>query len=322
MIAKRAMLVLLLALAACGTSATPTVPPTVPLSPTFLQAAATQTVVARNATIALVARSATQTVVARNATIAPVARSATQTTTVPPLPQATATAATPTTTQAPLSPPGGGGVLAYDTFTAADGTLVTARRGDSGHGWVMQAGAFDATPFVITNNRARSQVGGTNVGLLDYTPPTDYEIVAKLYRHSSGEWGLWGRASDAASSGYSLFWSGTRFDLYRYVSGSGTLLGNSDEHASGLSLSDGTLYWVKVRYQIVSGNVAVTAWLRADAAGEDTYTLLLDVTDSHADRHTAAGRAGLNLRNTGASTGMHTAELRVQAVGTPDGGAP
>jgi hypothetical protein len=215
-----------------------------------------------------------------------------------------------------------GGVLAYDTFTAADGTLVTARQSDSGHGWVMQAGAFDDTPFIITGNRARSQVGGTNVGLLDYTPPTDYEVLAVVHRHGDSEWALWGRASATAGDGYSLFWNGSRFDLYRYVGGSGALLADSRQFAPGLTLADGATYRVKVRYEVAGGNVAVTAWIREDGDGDDNYTLLLRVTDSHADRHIAAGRAGLNLRNTGAATGMHTDELRVQAVGTSDGDAP
>lgn len=213
-----------------------------------------------------------------------------------------------------------GAILAADTFTAANNTLVTDRQSDSGHDWVMQSGSFDDTEFIITNNRARSQVGGTNIGLLDYTPPDDYEALAIIRRLSGSEWGLWTRADDAVSDGYSLFWSGTRFDLYRYVGGSGSLIGNSDEHASGLSLSDGTTYWVKLRSEIVSGNVAMTAWIRADGDGDDNYTLMLDVTDSHAARHQAAGLVGLNMRNTGASTGMHTDAIRVQAVGTSDAG--
>lgn len=214
-----------------------------------------------------------------------------------------------------------GAILAYDTFTAANNTEVTDRQSDSGHDWVMQTGSFDTTPFIITSNRARSQVGGTNVGLLDYTPATDdYEVLAQVYRHSDSEWAIWGRASATDGDGYSLFWNGTRFDLYRYVNDSGTLLGNSTEHASGLSLSDSTLYWVKIRYEIVSTNVVITAWIRADADGDDTYTLMLDVTDSHADRHQAAGLAGLNMRNTGASSGMHTDLIRIQEVGTNDAG--
>lgn len=214
-----------------------------------------------------------------------------------------------------------GGVLALDTFTATTGTLVTDRQSDSGHDWVMQTGSFDTTPFIITSNRARSQVGGTNVGLLDYTPATDdYEVLAQVYRHDDSEWAIWGRASATDGDGYSLFWSGSRFDLYRYVNDSGTLIGNSDEHASGLSLSDDTLYWVKIRYEIVSTNVVITAWIRTDAAGEDTYTLMLDVTDSDGARHQAAGLAGLNMRNTGATGGMHTDLIRVQEVGTSDAG--
>jgi hypothetical protein len=217
---------------------------------------------------------------------------------------------------------GGSGILARDTFTAANNTLVTDRQSDSGHDWVMQTGSFDDTPFIITSNRARSQVATTNIGLLDYTPPTDYEVLAKLYRHTSSGWSIWGRASATTGSGYALWWNGSRFDLYRYVGGSGTVIGNSEEHASGYSLSDGTLYWVKVRYEIVAGDVEITAWIRADGDGEDTYTLMLDVTDSNAARHAAAGLAGLNLRDTTASTGHHTDEIRVQEVGATDALGP
>lgn len=272
------------AVTAVAASVAPTVDNGVTLAPTATTA---------------VAASVAPTVVLGSVTVAPAAATA------------VAAAVNPTVS-------GTTGILARDTFTATTGTLVTDRQSDSGHDWVMQTNSFDTTAFIITSNRARSQVGGTNVGLLDYTPPDDYEVLAQVYRHDESEWAIWGRASATDGDGYSLFWNGTRFDLYRYVNDSGTLLGNSTEHASGLSLSDDTLYWVKIRYEIVSTNVVITAWIRTDAAGEDTYTLMLDVTDSDGARHQAAGLAGLNMRNTGATGGMHTDDFRVQLPMTPD----
>jgi hypothetical protein len=296
------------ATAAAATVVAPTVvlgPLAVTPSPAVAVAGRVNPTILNPVTLLPAARTAGTTVAGPTVVLGPVA-------VTPAVANAVATVVAPTVE-------GGSGVYARDTFTAANNTLVTARQSDSGHDWVMQTGSFDDTPYIITSNRARSQVATTNIGLLDYAPPTDYEIVAKIYRHTASRWSIWGRASAVVSDGYALFYETSidQFQLYRYVGGSGTQIDSYN-----VALSDGTAYRVKARYEIVAGDVRIQAWYRTEAAGDDTYTAMIDVTDSNAARHTAAGLAGLNLRDTGASTGTHVDEIRVQEVGTTDALGP
>lgn len=111
-----------------------------------------------------------------------------------------------------------------DTFTAANGTLVTARSSDSGAAWTGQPGLVGA--YTIQSNRAWCNTTGILVA--NATPPSaDYEVAGQMYFASavaSTSFGIAGRCSAAANTAYIAFayYNGSAWSLFLslYIGGS------------------------------------------------------------------------------------------------------
>ena len=111
--------------------------------------------------------------------------------------------------------------LIHDTFTAADGTLLTAHTGDSGVTWSSRGGAY-----TIASNRAWcSTLGLMAADDLPGVPNYDIEAVIR-HINNAGHAGLVGRL-DAGTDTYYLFQTdgaGTAYQLLKCANGSFTTL--------------------------------------------------------------------------------------------------
>lgn len=124
-----------------------------------------------------------------------------------------------------------------DTFTAADGTLLTAHTSDSGHSWATHAestGVFD-----IYQNGVRLVTAGTGSQyvLASAVCPVDtYTVEAAMYYvANSGGCGIVARFDPTTRDGYALRHYSSTWQLIRVVAGSETLIGSYSQ-----SLSTGT----------------------------------------------------------------------------------
>lgn len=126
----------------------------------------------------------------------------------------------------------------------------------------------------------------------------DYSVFAKIFRGAGTpaatgpQMGVCGRMQSGAGTFYAVIYEhgSTRFSLYRFVAGSNTLLGS--------------------RYTYTLTTTPVQVELRLGTSGSDpTLSVHLDGgaavishTDTHADKITTAGKAGLilyDMRQTG-----------------------
>ncbi|API59508.1 hypothetical protein BSL82_09465 [Tardibacter chloracetimidivorans] len=196
----------------------------------------------------------------------------------------TFTATTPTdlTDPAALDVPVTGGSMALsDTFTATDGTLVTARNADSGQAWTALTGNF-----VIASNRIRANTS-TVVVQNEWTPAAaEYDIEADFYVHTTIVQSAFIAARIQDSTNYVVFgWlNGTGWTIGHTVSGSFT-----NNNSSGDTLSAGTSYHLKAEVRDGTKRLYVDGVLKCSTT---------------ANNITPAGKVG--FRNSGGTPGDAT----------------
>lgn len=181
-----------------------------------------------------------------------------------------------------------------DTFTAANGTLVTARSSDSGATWAGQSGLAGA--YTIESNRAWCNTTGVLVA--NAAPASaDYEVAGQVYFASvvsSTSFGIAGRCSNAANTAYIafLYHNGSSWALFLslYIGGS---YGNFWTLAiPGAAPNVGETHELKMKFV---GNVISVYW---DGVLVNAYT---DTTNYIP----AAGFPGLFSGAETSTTGIH-----------------
>lgn len=188
-----------------------------------------------------------------------------------------------------------------DTFTAANGTNITARTGEVGATWTA---GFVAGAFLIQGNRAYPSVAGSvyasgTPATAEYTVECDYTIVS-----ATGSSGPAGRISTSANTYY-----------YTYY-----------DNAAG--------HWLLVK--IVSGTITtLSQWVSAATTGQ-TYNVKLQLLNatkkvfidgverisSTDNAITAAGRAGMRTGAAGTSTTSKHMDNFLAYDGTTPGPPP
>lgn len=171
-----------------------------------------------------------------------------------------------------------------DTFTATDGTLVTARNADSGQAWTALTGNL-----VIASNRARANTA-TVVVQSEWTPAgAEYDIEADFYVHTATSQSAFIAARIQSSTTYVVFgWlNGPGWTIGHTVSGSFT-----NNSSSGDTLVAGNTYHLKAEVRDGTKRLYVDGVLKCSTTANN-------ITD--------AGKVG--FRNSGAaptdSTGYH-----------------
>jgi hypothetical protein len=124
------------------------------------------------------------------------------------------------------------GVLT-ETFTAANGTAITARPSDSGHTWGGHPSG--SSTFTIHNNRAYCSLGINNLAMSSALAQTADVQATYTFRYLSGDGslGILLRLHPTAATFYmSRLNSANQWQIYKFVNGSATLLGSYSQSSS------------------------------------------------------------------------------------------
>lgn len=111
-----------------------------------------------------------------------------------------------------------------DTFTASNGTLVTARSSDSGATLTVH-GSYDPTPsasrnFAVQNNAAYPTNGGSIVYFSADAGTVEYDVYADyLYLSDTGSVGIGGRCSTSAATYYYVYYLSGEWVMVKSVAG-------------------------------------------------------------------------------------------------------
>lgn len=195
-----------------------------------------------------------------------------------------------------------------DTFTGANGGLLSAHTPDSGGSWTQQTGYATGVYTVQTNRIFAGPTGGNAVYQASGSPATpDYEVTAtiRIVSAANVDIGVIGRAAAAAQTFYITLvkrvasgptWT---IELYKCVAGSFTTLGSFPTIAAPTVGTDHTLKLSMV------GSAIAAYWdgVLTSAAATDTAI-------------TAAGKAGIysDLLST-TSTGFHIDTITATDIG-------
>ncbi len=179
------------------------------------------------------------------------------------------------------------GAFVYDSFSAADGTFLTSRSGETGATWTSDGGAF-----TIHNGR----IYGTALGFLYASgiPPTaDYKVEAEFTRLTSitGN-AIAVRVQPGFDTGYFLYFHIGAFRLFKRVNGVETSLGT-------------------VTYSYT--DLPAVATLAVTGSKIEVFingAIVRTVTDTSI---TATGRVGLRSNAISTTTGHHLDNVRGSA---------
>lgn len=174
-----------------------------------------------------------------------------------------------------------------DTFTNTNISDLASHTGETGATWTEHPTA--STTIQIASNRAAPN-GSNGVYTASGAPTAaDYDVSADVYVASttSAASGVIGRADATAATWYHARYNGAtgNWELYKYVSGTTTLLGSYSQ-----TLTVGNSYNVKLSMRGTSLTVYVDGVAR------------ITTTDSAI---TAAGKAGMRTNNGSQTVGYH-----------------
>lgn len=177
-----------------------------------------------------------------------------------------------------------------DSFTDTDGTNLGSHTGETGATWTIHPSY--SVHAKIQSNRAYAN-GALRCYYASGTPASaDYAVEGVIRRVTkTGNAGIAGRVDTSANTMYLVIWQGgANWELYKFVSGTGTQLGSgyNDDPA------DGTDRTVKLEMIGTAIKVYVDGTER------------ISVTDSAI---TAAGRAGIRTNTATTTTGYHIDSL-------------
>lgn len=178
----------------------------------------------------------------------------------------------------------GTNIFVADSFTDTNSTALNAHSGETGAAWTVHS-SYSGAPIISSNRLV--QTGTTTRGLYASGTPAnaDYDVAADFIRTgaTSGDAapGVCGRMSTSANTFYHLRYAATnaRWELYKFVAGSATLLGTYSD-----TLSTG----VPKRGKLEMRGTAIKGYV------DDVERI--SVNDSGI---TAAGRAGLRWFGSG-----------------------
>lgn len=179
-----------------------------------------------------------------------------------------------------------------DTFTAANGTLLSAHSGEVGATWTVRSGV---SPTIDSNEIWDSDAGVSIVTASGVPPSADYSVVAALHKLTAvGEWtGLVARYTDTTHY-YMLIYNRQNDRLELYVQNGGfTSLGNT----GALGIANGQAFTMELQ---VSGT---TISVRFNGV------VVISVTNAAL---ASTGQAGVLFFGTGQSAiaGIHMTAIR------------
>lgn len=179
-----------------------------------------------------------------------------------------------------------------DTFTAVDGTLLTAHTSDSGASWSLQTGYAPASGNVITAGSMWAP-SSTGVYKTSAIPPTaDYGVRAIMIFLTTinDNIGVIGRADPAANTFYffRLDKASGVYQLFKTLGGVSTQLGSD--------VADGGTFAGLKSIELRMVGTTISGWVN--------NVKVIEVTDSSI---TLAGRAGVRMAGSvqTATTGIH-----------------
>jgi hypothetical protein len=189
-----------------------------------------------------------------------------------------------------------------ETFTVTSDTALSSRTSDSGHTWTLHPNTSSGSILVdASTDTARATTTAASIYYSSATPTNaDYDTQADLVvKTVAGITGVCARLSTSATTYYTLLYYQTngRWEIYKAVSGTSTLLGFSSQ-----TLTDGASYTFRLE--------CIGTAIKAYVGG----TQVISVTDSSV---TAAGRPGVVTQLVSATdtTGMHLDNLSATDVG-------
>lgn len=178
----------------------------------------------------------------------------------------------------------------FDSFTASNGTSISARTGETGATWTIHP-VFSTGTLVITDNRIRCGAVAFGVFYASGTPANaDYDVLATLYCvTNAGTVGVRGRHDVTANTGYQLVYNGSAFQLQKIVAGATSTLGT---YSRTLTATESCIINLRMRGTTISALI--------DGVSR------ISVTDTSIS---AAGRAVVISTTTTATTGVHIADV-------------
>lgn len=186
-----------------------------------------------------------------------------------------------------------------DSFTDTSGTLLSSHTGEVGAAWTKHPN-YTGNAVISNANRMRWDSGGGATQAAYYTSATpgsaEYSVEATLFVASiTGYMGITGRMSTSADTMYLARYDqfSTRWELYRAVTGSFTLLGSYNQ-----TLTVNNSYAMRLEIK------------------DSTKKLFVDNVErisSNDNTITAAGRVGIRLLTATNTTGFHLDNLSAKA---------
>jgi hypothetical protein len=191
--------------------------------------------------------------------------------------------------------PAGGGpaYVVQDTFTGADGTLLTAHTGETGATWTKVTGVgFLTNDMEIRSNRARG-LGNYGREVASGVPATaEYDVQADIYVASvSDAAGVVGRCASSGDSCYLAQYDSTSGAWQLYETVGYTLLGSFSQ-----SLSVTQTYTIKLQVRNATKKVFIDGVERISSADNSI---------------TAKGSGGIQFGVTSETTGLHVDNFTV-----------
>ena len=172
---------------------------------------------------------------------------------------------------------------AYDTFTATDGTSISARQMDIGGTWAIVSGGFD-----IQSNRMHGTALNDNIAVVD-SGSADHDVFLTIRWGSlvnSSAWTAVGRRSDTANQWRAFTRNGT-FQLVKLESGALTTV-----QTASVSLTINTDYTLR----ITCSGTSIVARLYTGTSVTGTLIATLSTTSAFNQTATGVGaRAFINV---------------------------
>lgn len=190
-------------------------------------------------------------------------------------------------------------VLAGDTFTDADGVLLTAHAATSGESWVLN---FGASPEIL-GDRLVHPDDAANISYLNHTPASaDYEVQCDFRCLTNLDYipALHARLDTATNTGYYVTYNASagRFEC----NAGGNFLGS---YAQALAPGD------DIQLKIGCVGTAIVFSFKFLAA--TSWVAMVSVTDS---AYAATGFGALLVRAATTGAGWHADNFKVQQAGT------
>ena len=189
-------------------------------------------------------------------------------------------------------------IFVNDTFTGTDDTVVTSHTGETGATWTFAPGnsATGANEPKIKSNALRGASANNSICYASGDPSSADYTVSGVFAFPGTDrpaiWGVAGRMSTSANTGYFAIGFAGEIRLYKYVAGSLTQIGSGDLLTAAADTYTLTLDMAGTTIAVRIQRSSDSQWLASGNTWQSEQVNCISETDSSIS---AAGKAGFWL---------------------------